>query len=227
MSQPNQSESVRALAPRERQALYLAGEPMTSAEIARVLGGISPHTVDGYCKTACRKLGVSDRRAGARLVRAAAEATPGDWLAQTLGEVSAAATVLDRIRRNAETEAPVGHHTPIVDARGGRNDPPSPGRPEPVGDGAPPLQQPESRSPDPNQSGGASGAAVCGGCGGSVPANDACAPQPRGGPHVLGIPPKLRHALIAAVGAPIIALMIIGLLLVAIQMLDTLFYGPR
>ena len=119
---------LERLSARERQVLWLVNEPMNSSEIGRALGGISPNTVNHYAATGCRKLGVNDRRAASRLVRASPNlrALLNDWLGQTLGEVGAAAVVLQEVRRSTAPE-PVHDDTPShLDAGGGRGPTPDP-----------------------------------------------------------------------------------------------------
>ena len=76
---------VSALTPQELQCLRLVAEQRSSKEIAAELG-ISKASVDTYCNRARAKLGVSSRRAAARLVMEAEAATPS---AATAAEASA------------------------------------------------------------------------------------------------------------------------------------------
>lgn len=50
------AHEIPLLSPRERQILGLIGKGMTTKEIAGALG-LSGHTVAGYRKSLCRKLG--------------------------------------------------------------------------------------------------------------------------------------------------------------------------
>ena len=132
---------LRSLSERERQVLWLVNEPMTSSEIARALGGISPNTVNRYAATGCRKIGVNDRRAASRLVRASPglRALLNDWLAQTMGEVGAAAVVLQDLRRLGALELTPANTASTLDAGGGRNSPPADVQGAEPGHGAPPA----------------------------------------------------------------------------------------
>ncbi len=56
---------LERLTPRERDCLRLVARHLQSKEIARRLN-ISEHTVDGYLREACRRLGASNRREAAR-----------------------------------------------------------------------------------------------------------------------------------------------------------------
>ena len=48
-----------------------------------------------------------------------------------------------------------------------------------------------------------------------------------GGVHELGRSSRLRQVAFAAIGAPMLVLVIVGLLMVAISILQNLYYGPR
>lgn len=74
------SDDVRAgklgsLTAQERECLRLVGLQLSSKEIAHELG-ISKASVDTYCNRARAKLGVSNRREAAQLVRDAADDRP-------------------------------------------------------------------------------------------------------------------------------------------------------
>lgn len=60
-------DRLARLTDKQRQCLRLVYAHMSSKEIAQQLG-LGPATVDQYVKTAIRTLGVSDRRAAARML---------------------------------------------------------------------------------------------------------------------------------------------------------------
>lgn len=61
---------IERLRPRERQVIDLLAEGLTSKQIARVLGGISPRTVQKHRERAMHKLGVHDMSALMRIASA-------------------------------------------------------------------------------------------------------------------------------------------------------------
>lgn len=230
MPEPS-SEALQRLSKREHEALFWAGAPMSSPEIARAMGDIMPDTVDKHIKRACAKLGTSDRRQAARMVRAslACRTIPETWVSQTLGDVTAAAAVLDQARCQAETEPPREHSSPELDARGGRDDAPAPGPGIGPGDGPPPLPQPPEGAQIPDAGGDPGGGH--GGRGGGPAERPAVAPGPgllpRGGAYGLIRLSGLQKVALAAVGAPLLALVVVSLLLAAILLFQTFYYGPR
>lgn len=223
-------EAIARLSKRQWQALYWAGAPMSSPEIARRMDGIRPDTVDQHIKSACAKLGLSDRREAARWIRSSlgSVAIPEDWVSQTLGMVTAAATVLDDARRRAEMEPPRDHPSPQLDARGGRDDAPAPGsgvgpdngqtpRPGPEGGALEPLPPGDViRAPEPD------GGRPYVGVGAATPPS---ADAGGGSPYDL-IPPALRTPAMAAAGL-LFVLMLIGGLYLLEYSIQHVQHGPR
>ena len=214
MPQPS-SEAIARLSKRQWQALYWAGAPMSSSEIARHMGGIMPDTVDQHIKSACAKLGVSDRREAARWVRASlgSVAVPEDWVSQTLGMVTSAAHVLEDARRRTETDAPREHTSPQLDARGLRDDPPAPDPGIRPSDGHPPGPGASGGSSEPQPPGDAPRAAEPD-CGRRL-VGDSAAAIPgfgvfQGAAHEL-IPSVLRVPAVSAAGLLFVLLLIAGL----------------
>lgn len=60
---PFDPEGTKQLQPREKQVIFLLAEGMTSKQIARKLGGISPRTVQKHRERAMRKLGIQNMTA--------------------------------------------------------------------------------------------------------------------------------------------------------------------
>lgn len=81
------TRNINCLAPRERECLRLVPELRTSKAIGMRLA-LQPVTVDGYLKSAIRKLGASDRYHAARLLLAVEqpEATPLFGVPRPLGD---------------------------------------------------------------------------------------------------------------------------------------------
>ena len=69
------SPSVELLTKREREALRLVSEHRLSKEIGPLMG-VSKSRADALVESACRKLGVSGRRAAARMLAAHDAPTP-------------------------------------------------------------------------------------------------------------------------------------------------------
>ncbi|MDB5445569.1 MAG: transcriptional regulator, LuxR family [Phenylobacterium sp.] len=80
---------LSALTPQERECLRLVAQQRSSKEIALELG-ISKASVDTYCNRARAKLGVSSRRAAARLIMGAEPAPPAAGVAPAAQPPSAA-----------------------------------------------------------------------------------------------------------------------------------------
>ena len=81
----DQDSSFERLSPRMRECLRLVYHRRTTKEIAAVLGGLSPGTVDGYVAEAVRLLGARNRVDAAERLQAWEAATPSDLYPQSSG----------------------------------------------------------------------------------------------------------------------------------------------
>jgi DNA-binding CsgD family transcriptional regulator len=104
--------SVRGkITAKQAQVLNLVLKHMTSKEIALKLG-ISPYTVDKHIQTACRTLGVENRREAALFI--ANDLPPEPLVTQSLGIASEPRSGATTIAQPEISRSQIGNHEPMI-----------------------------------------------------------------------------------------------------------------
>lgn len=138
MPGPTNDDRIACLSPRERQVMTLLDAGLRPPEIAQSLQ-IGKETVHTHTKRALAKLGMTDRRAAARVVAAEtpADAVTTAAVTRILGTVRAAALVLEDASSRGEING-IGQGHADLDMEGARGSAPS---------GHPPVARGDDPSP--------------------------------------------------------------------------------